>query len=132
MELRSETRVEQDAIIFVHVKSCIEKPELVGTSIQCIAKDFSRSGLKHNTELSLSPGSLVYISLSIENPFSSFLLLGEVRWDYEEDGKLMNGIKFLEGQYSELKRWVEAFDSIFEDETVGQSNLILDEKDESE
>ena len=125
MEKRSEARIEQDADIFVHVQSCEEKPELVGVSIQCEAKDFSRHGLKHKTELALSPESLVYITLNIENPFSSFLLLAEVRWEFEEGGKLTSGLKFLEGKDSELNRWVEEFDSIFKDESEDQSDLIF-------
>ena len=118
MEQRSEDRIKSDVDIFVHVKSCKEKPELVGTSIRCGAKDFSRHGLKHNSELPLSPGSLVYITLSIEVPYSTYLLLCEVRWEFENDGKLTNGLKFLEGEHSDLKRWVEAFDSIFYDDST--------------
>ncbi len=118
MEKRSETRIERDMGIFVHVKSCKEKPDLVGISIPCGAKDFSPHGLNHNAELPLSPGSLVYITLSIEIPYSKFLLLCEVRWEFENDGKLTSGLKFLEGEHSDLKRWVEAFDSIFKDDST--------------
>ena len=118
MEQRSEARIERDVDIFVHVKSCKEKPDLVGISILCGAKDFSPHGLKHNSELALSPGSLVYITLSIEKPISTFLLLCEVIWEFEDGGKLTSGLKFLEGENSDLKRWVEAFDSIFNDDST--------------
>ena len=118
MKQRSEDRIERDEDIFVHVKSCIEKPELVGLSIPCKAEDFSPHGLKHHSELPLSPGSLVYITLSIEVPFSTYLLLSEVRWEYEDGGKLMSGLKFLEGEHSDLKRWIEEFDSIFNDDST--------------
>ena len=118
MEKRSEARIERDVGIFVHVKSCKEKPDLVGNSIRCGAKDFSPHGLKHISDLPLSPGSLVYITLSIEEPFSTFLLLCEVRWEFEDDGKLTSGLKFLEGENSDLKRWVETFDSIFNDDST--------------
>ena len=118
MDQRSEDRIEREVDIIVHVRSCIEKPELVGTSIPCKAKDFSPHGLKHISELPLSPRSLVYVTLSIEVPYSTYLLLCEVRWDFENDGKSTGGLKFLEGEHSDLKRWVEAFDSIFKDDST--------------
>ncbi len=118
MEQRSEARIERDVGIFVHVKSCKEKPDLVGTSIPCGAKDFSPHGLKHNSELQLSPRSLVYITLSIGVPYSTYLLLCEVCWDIENEGKITGGLKFLEGEHSDLKRWIEAFDSIFKDDST--------------
>jgi len=118
MDQRSEDRIEREVDIVVHVRSCIEKPELVGISIPCKAKDFSPHGLRHNSELQLPPRSLVYITLSIGVPYSTFLLLCEVCWDFENDEKLMGGLKFLEGEHSDLKRWIEAFDSIFKDDST--------------
>jgi hypothetical protein len=118
MEKRSETRIERNLGIVVEVNSCNENPDLVGSSIPCEATDFSPHGLRYNSDLPLSPGSLVNITLSIEQPDSSFLLLCEVRWEFEDDGKLSKGLIFLEGDNSDLKRWVEAFDSIFKNEST--------------
>ena len=124
MEKRSETRIERRVGVFVHVNSCIENPDLVGVSIQCEATDFSPHGLRYSSELSLSPGSLVYITLSIEHPYSTYLLFCEVIWEFEYDGKLTMGLKFLEGELSDLKRWVEAFDSIFEVDPTTNLRLV--------
>ena len=117
MEQRSETRIERNLGIFVHVHSCKENPELVGVSIPCDATDFSPHGLSYKSDLLLPPGSLVNITIGIEHPYSIYLLLCEVRWEFEDGGKLMQGLKFLEGEHSDLKRWIKEFDSIFEEDS---------------
>lgn len=114
MERRSETRIEHNLDIFVHVCSCEENPELVGVSIRCEATDFSQHGLRYKSDLLLSTGTLVSITIGIEHPFSMYLLSGVVLWGFELDGKMVMGIHFREGERNELKRWIEAFDSIFE------------------
>ena len=118
MKKRSENRFERYEDIFVHANSCEENPDLVGISFPCEATDFSPHGLRYISELRLPPGSLVYITLSIEQPFVTYLLFCEVRWEMESDGKLMMGLQFREGEHSDLKSWVEAFDSTFKEDST--------------
>lgn len=118
MENRSEPRIERDISIFVHVNSCEGNPDLVGVSISCKATDLSPHGLRFISDLRLPPESLVYVSISIEQPFSTYLLFSEVRWEFESDGKLVKGLQFLDTVHSDLKPWIEAFDSIFKEDST--------------
>ena len=45
-----------------------------------------------------------------------FLLLGEVRWEFEINGKLTMGLQLQDGADNDLKRWVEEFDTIFDED----------------
>lgn len=116
IEQRSETRIERNIGIFVHVHSCQEYPDLVGKSIPCEAIDFSPHGVRCKSELLLPPGSLVNITIGIGYPFSMYLLLAEVRWEFEIDGELTMGLELVEGKRDDLKRWVDAFDTIFKED----------------
>jgi hypothetical protein len=46
-----------------------------------------------------------------------FLLLGEVRWEFEIDGLLTMGVNLIEGEYSDMERWAETFNTIFVDDS---------------
>lgn len=91
MDKRSEPRMDRDVGIFVHVHTCDEHPELIGKSIPCDAMDFSPHGIRFKSNLLLPPGSLINVTLGVGKPLSVFLLLGEVRWEFEKDGQLMMG-----------------------------------------
>ena len=116
MEQRSETRTEREISILVQVESCKENSDLVGMSIPCQAIDFSRHGIRCRSEKLLTPGSLVRITINVGDPFSMFLLLGEVRWEFEINGKLTMGLQLQDGADNDLKRWVEEFDTIFDED----------------
>jgi len=104
--------------IFAHINSCKDQPELVGVSTPCRATNFSSHGLNFTSELSIPPGSFVYITICFDQPFSQYLLLCEVRWEFDRDGKLSMGLQFSEGEHSDLNRWIEEFDTHFQDESA--------------
>ena len=111
VEKRKEVRIDICLDIIVHVSSCDEFPDRVGNSFPCKAHDLSPHGLRFISELGLPPGTLVNVTIVIEEPFSIYLLFGEVCWEFERDGKLMMGLRFLEKENSDLVRWIEASDS---------------------
>ena len=116
MEHRRETRIQRNLSISVHVHECEERPELVGNSIPCEATDFSPKGLQFSSDLLLEPKTLVNINIGVGNPFSTYLLFGEVRWAMESDGEMAMGLRLTERKRNDLKRWIEDFDTIFEEE----------------
>ena len=111
MDKRSEARTHRNVGIFVHIHTCKEHPELIGSSIPCDAMDFSPHGLRIKSNLLLPPESLIHVTIGIGRPFRVFLLLGEVRWEFEKDGQLMMGVILFEGQHDDLERWADSFDS---------------------
>ena len=110
MDKRSEPRMDRDVGIFVHVHTCDEHPELIGKSIPCDAMDFSSHGIRFKSNLLLPPGSLINVTLGVGKPLSVFLLLGEVRWEFEKDGQLMMGVNLFDGEQGDLERWADTFD----------------------
>ncbi|MCB1670681.1 MAG: PilZ domain-containing protein [Gammaproteobacteria bacterium] len=112
MESRSEDRIESKLNISVHVHLCEDKPELVGTTFHCEACDISPHGMRFISELGLPPGTLVNVTIGVETPDTNFLLFSEVCWEFESDGKLMKGVRFLEAEHTDLRRWLYSFDTI--------------------
>ena len=118
-EQRRESRINHEIGIFAQVHTCAEKPELFGLSVPGEATDFSPHGLRFKSKLALPPGALINITIGIGKPLSVFLLLGEVCWEGKIDGHSTIGANLLNGEHSDMQRWVEAFDTNFiDDETL--------------
>ena len=111
MDKRSEARIDRNVGIFIHVHTCTDRPEFMGISIPCDAMDFSPHGLRFKSNLLLPPESLIHVTIGIGRPFTVFLLLGEVRWEFEKDGQLMMGVNLFDGERDDLECWAESFDS---------------------
>ena len=114
MEHRSEPRTEHQGRLFFDVYECQEDPDLVGSSIECEAIDFSAHGLQLQTDQKVPSETMLNITISLGDPFAMYLLRGEVRWvrSAEVDVYLM-GILIREAQGTDLNKWIDQFERTF-------------------
>ncbi len=113
MNKRAEDRIESQIRFFVHVCECETDPSLVGTSVTCQGVDFSAHGLQLKTDDLLPVDSHLNITIGIGDPFSMYLLSGEVRWARStNDGSFM-GILLEKRERTDYEAWVERFNELF-------------------
>ncbi len=115
MENRAEPRIEHKVRFFVHVHECESDPDIVGTSLTCDAVDFSIHGLQLVTDFGLPIGTLLNVTIGIGQPFSMYLLRGEVRWVRQPDDEIFMGVLLQDAEGTDLTLWVENFEEIFDD-----------------
>jgi len=116
MEHRSEDRVESQIRFFVHVSECETDPSMVGTSVTCTGVDFSAHGLQLKADDTLPVSSTLNITIGIGDPFSMYLLSGEIRWArMTNDGSFM-GILLEDKEKTDYDAWVKRFSEIFIDD----------------
>ena len=113
MEKRSEQRISNGIRFFVHLNTCETNPDLVGKSFSCEAVDFSHHGLQFRMGVAIPAGSLVYISIGVGNPFSMFLLQGEVRWARQIQEESFMGVLLQDCEGTDFNNWQEKFDQYF-------------------
>ena len=112
MEQRREARVDYNIRFFVHVHESDTDLDMVGQSLQCEAVDFSAHGMQFSTNRELSVKTLLNITIGVGEPFSMFLLRGEVRW-VRQSGDVFNmGILLQPAEETDLQRWVDNFDTL--------------------
>ena len=70
-------------------------------------------GLQLRTEHELLNGTLLNITIGIGQPFSMYLLRGEVRWVRQGDGECYMGVLIRDAEGTDYEKWVTNFDSIF-------------------
>jgi hypothetical protein len=114
MEHRSEPRVEHQVRFFFEVYECPEDLDLVGTSIECEAIDFSSHGIQLQTDQKVPANTMLNITIGVGDPFAMYLLRGEVRWvrTPTEDICLM-GVLMREAEGTDLEKWADQFDQTF-------------------
>ena len=115
MDNRTETRIEHKVRFFVHVHECEETPDLIGSSLTCHTIDFSMHGLKLRCDEFLPEGTMVNITIGIGDPFTLYLLRGEVRWTRHDadHGDIVMGILLGEAEGTDFESWFLAFDETF-------------------
>lgn len=114
MDKRSETRVPHNVRFFVHVHECEDDPDMVGVSVACEAIDFSPHGLQLKTDEALSSGTRLNVTIGIGEPFTMYLLRGEVRWRRPMDEDLFaTGLKLHDAEGTDYAAWQASFDEIF-------------------
>jgi hypothetical protein len=62
------------------VQACDENPDLIGTSVECEAIDFSIHGMPLKTAQLLPASTRLNITIGIGEPFSMHTLQGQIRW----------------------------------------------------
>ena len=107
---RREERVENNVRFFVHVYASETDPDMVGMSLECEAIDFSAHGMQFSTNADLSAGTLLNITIGIEEPFAMCLLRGEARWTRPKDDVYLMGVLLLETDDTDLSAWLKGFE----------------------
>ena len=112
-EQRREERVEHNVRFFVHIFESKNEPEMVGMSLEGEAVDFSAHGMQFSTNVELSPSTLLNITIGIGEPFSMYLLRGEIRWVKQQDDTYYMGVLLVQAEGTDLESWVTTFGEIF-------------------
>ena len=112
MEQRREARIDFNIRFFVHVHESETDLDLVGQSLQCEAIDFSAHGMQFKTNCELSPKTMLNITIGIGEPFSMYLLRGEVRWVRSSGDDFNMGILLQPAEETDLERWVDNFETL--------------------
>jgi hypothetical protein len=115
MEHRSEERVESQIRFFVHVAECDTDPSMVGTSVTCIGVDFSAHGLQLKTDNILPVSTSLNITIGIGDPFSMYLLSGEIRWARETNEGSFMGILLEDRENTDYRAWEQRFNKLFKE-----------------
>lgn len=113
MEQRSEERVESHIRFFVHVHECAARADLVGLSISCEAVDFSPNGLQFHADETLPVGTVLNITIGVDEPFAMFLLQGAVRWTRPVDKGCFAGILLHDAKGTDFGSWQQQFKDLF-------------------
>lgn len=113
MDNRSEERIENHIRFFVHVSECETEPDLVGNSITCEGIDFSAHGMQLKTEDVLPVATLLNITISIKDPYSMYLLSGEIRWARATQNGAFMGILLKNDEGTDCEAWAESFSDSF-------------------
>jgi len=114
MEHRSEPRIELQVRFFFEVFECREDPDLVGTSIECEAVDFSSHGLQLRTGQEVPTETYLNITIGVGEPFAMYLLRGEVRWVRSpSDDVYLMGVRIREAEGTDIEKWIDQFDRTF-------------------
>jgi hypothetical protein len=107
MEQRQEPRTAHKIRLFVHVHDCEEDPDLVGVTIACETVDLSTHGLQLKTNLELTTGTLLNITIGIGDPFAMYLLRGELRWIRPDGDDYCMGVLLKEAGDTDFDKWIE-------------------------
>ena len=114
MDKRSEPRIERQVKFFFEVYKCQEDPDLVGTSIECEAIDFSTHGLQLRTNQEVPAATLLSITIGVGDPFAMYLLRGEVRWTKTlAEEVILMGVRISDAEGTDFERWLDQFDDTF-------------------
>ncbi|MDA0977685.1 MAG: PilZ domain-containing protein [Proteobacteria bacterium] len=113
MEQRTEARIASDIRFFVNIHESSHEPDMVGMSLECEAVDVSAHGMQFSTHSELSAGSQLNITIGIGEPFAMYLLRGQIQWVRPRDDIYYMGILLSDAAETDLKRWVDNFDTQF-------------------
>lgn len=117
MNKRTESRIFQNIEFSVYVDECEQDPKLIGEPFDCEALDVSAHGLKVLCDLKLYEGNSLNITIGVGEPFSYYILKGELRWVKETDEGYEFGIKVIVDDQTDSARWIKEFDGMFKEES---------------
>jgi Tfp pilus assembly protein PilZ len=73
-------RLDSDERLFTQVVLSADEPDLVGTTLSCVAVNLSVGGIQFRTDTPLPMGALLDLWVDISSRPGKFFLAGEVRW----------------------------------------------------
>lgn len=110
-ERRGAPRLLRDENVVVKILAAPERPELVGTVVECSTVDVSATGLRLLLETAVAAGSHLGMEVDMAESGERYTLGGEVMWSRETEaaGLYLIGVHLLEGDGAELERWNRLF-----------------------
>lgn len=110
-ERRTAPRLLRDENVVVKILAAPERPELVGTVVECSTVDVSATGLRLLLETAVAAGSHLGMEVDMAENGERYTLGGEVMWSRETEaaGLYLIGVHLLEGDGAEFERWNSLF-----------------------
>jgi Tfp pilus assembly protein PilZ len=110
---RMHPRVDSEDRLFTQVVLSADDPDLVGTTLSCVAVNLSVGGIQFRTHTPLPVGSLLDLWVDISTRPGKFFLAGEVRWTrpgpIDEGGRpgWFIGVQLKSGAATDIALWRE-------------------------
>lgn len=105
-EKRCEKRYDRRLAIVGTIRRSDDNRELEGSPIKCESVNISEHGIQFRSDLQLSPGTLVSVSVAY-TPREIYTVNGLVRWCRMEDGEPTIGIELQEADDSDFNKWLD-------------------------
>jgi hypothetical protein len=118
MDNRNEPRVNPNIRFFVYVQACAENSDLIGTSVECEAIDFSIHGMQLKTAQLLPASTLLNIIIGIGEPFSMHTLQGQIRWSRMVRDDIRMGVLLVDITGTDYAKWEVTFKAIFAEDLL--------------
>lgn len=110
---RMHPRHDSDDRLFTQVVLSADEPELVGTTLSCVAVNLSVGGIQFRTDTALPVGALLDLWVDISSRPGKFFLAGEIRWTRgggtDELGRPVwfVGVQLKSGAATDILQWRE-------------------------
>jgi len=110
-ERRNAPRLLRDENVVVKILAAPDRPELVGTVVECSTVDVSATGLRLLLETAVAAGSRLGLEVDVTEQGGRYFLGGEVMWSRETEaaGIYLIGVQLLEGNGFEMEGWNRLF-----------------------
>ena len=110
-EKRDEFRYKANSKLFVQIISSSD-PELVGTTISCIATDVSANGLRIEADQVIPDKCQLDLWVDNGSGPGKFFLSSSVQWTDSFDGLYYAGVQLHEGPTTDIAAWRARYSNV--------------------
>ena len=103
-ERRTETRVEEEATIFLELMSEDDSGS-EPTIIICHSVDLSANGIQVQIDMKVPIGSILRLVVDLDQESDPIYLVGEVRWVSEKDDHYFVGFELYDAENTNIIGW---------------------------
>lgn len=108
-EQRKHKRIRSNDRLFAQIVACEKQPELVGSTISCLATDLSASGIRIKSYEYIPEGSQLDLWIDVNSRPGKFFLTSKVKWVQEDGGMSYSyrmGVELDEGAATDFEEWM--------------------------
>ncbi|MDA1074362.1 MAG: PilZ domain-containing protein [Proteobacteria bacterium] len=106
---RLHPRLESSDRLFAQVVVCSDDPEVVGTTLSCMAVNFSVGGVQFRTDQPVPIGAVLDLWVDVSTRPGKFFLTGEVRWSRPsqepDSSEWFVGVQLKSGAATDIIDW---------------------------
>jgi hypothetical protein len=106
-ERRSETRLDEHATIFVERYAAEFDNSSPASIVICQSVDLSANGLQVRMDQPIPLGTILRLCAQFSSGRESLYVIGEVRWQREENGSYCIGFGLFESEETDIVAWKE-------------------------
>lgn len=106
-ERRSEHRLDEHVTIFVERYAAEVDNSRSASIMICDSVDISANGVQVRMDQPLPVGTILRLCAQFSGGRASLYLVGEVKWQREEDGQYCIGFALFESEQTDIIAWKE-------------------------